>query len=677
MPSSSQRLRTICLAIMLVGLLAALYTLHQRVHVERSSRAVETVVDYNEMVSLAGMTGKPIGDVLTAMRKSGATAGALPEETRTTLENQGQITRVPSPALSGTSLDAIRFNADPAFNITGSPGILKFVMSGLSRAYPPGNLQDNASLVITINGPHDAVSELGLGLMPDKVKTILAAGLHLIPRLRSNAGLTKESLGASLDAVAKMLPARKDETEPLGIVIFDGATLPGYRELIPDLGDKMTADRLIYGAVEFSKQKGDEELQRKLAGEFVRVHSISLDELGNLKSNQAVQRFALAVKDRNIRVLYVHLPQVASVDPLAAAGGYLGEIRHELTSEGFMVSDTTPAHPFAPLHVHRTELICIFAGAGVSLIYWLLMILPVALPERTQKGLTVLLGLALVGAVGFGGVTALGSIGRILFGLLAAIGFAMLALTWSYRRLGAVGDTRPKNPWGAAILALLIATGITLVGGLFVAAMLADTRALVKVYQFVGIKAALSIPLLLLCLLMVTDGVARAGEGMSDYLARCRNALRTFSLNPLSIGTVVLALVGLAALALLLLRSGNEGMTVSNTELTMRSILERIMIARPRTKEFAIGHPCFLLAMFAGARGWRVPALLLLLAGAVGQVDVLNTYCHGHTPVLLSLLRTVNGLWLGVLVTVVLVWAVNRLWPQPAATQAPVGEIVE
>ena len=59
------------------------------------------------------------------------------------------------------------------------------------------------------------------------------------------------------------------------------------------------------------------------------------------------------------------------------------------------------------------------------------------------------------------------------------------------------------------------------------------------------------------------------------------------------------------------------------------------------------GPPC------PAARRQRVLALLLLLGGAIGQVDVLNTFCHAHTPVLLSLLRVVNGLWLGVIAGVI------------------------
>jgi len=41
---------------------------------------------------------------------------------------------------------------------------------------------------------------------------------------------------------------------------------------------------------------------------------------------------------------------------------------------------------------------------------------------------------------------------------------------------------------------------------------------------------------------------------------------------------------------------------------------------------------------------WRP---FLLFFGLIGQVSILNTFAHAHTPLLLSLLRTGNGLLLG------------------------------
>jgi len=167
--------------------------------------------------------------------------------------------------------------------------------------------------------------------------------------------------------------------------------------------------------------------------------------------------------------------------------------------------------------------------------------------------------------------------------------------------------------------------------------------------------------------------VGKAGESLADYTARIRARLREFLWKPVYLWGILAAVVALVAVALLLVRSGNDsGVGVSALELKFRAILEQWLVARPRTKEFALGHPLFLFAMIAGARGQRTLALMLLLGAAIGQVDVLNTYCHAHTPVLLSLLRTANGLWLGIGMGVILllVFARKALRRQPAEAKA-------
>ncbi|OPZ83207.1 MAG: hypothetical protein BWY76_02386 [bacterium ADurb.Bin429] len=205
-----------------------------------------------------------------------------------------------------------------------------------------------------------------------------------------------------------------------------------------------------------------------------------------------------------------------------------------------------------------------------------------------------------------------------------------------------------------AVRALLITTGITVLGGLLIAAMLADGRYLVKVNAFVGVKAALAAPLLLFGLLLVSDGLARAGESVSAWWARLTTNLKGFFNQPLYLWGIIVAGIALVVVGLMIARSGNDGgVGVSELELRIRALLDQILIARPRTKEFLLGHPLFLLGMAAAMRNLRPLAMILLLGGAIGQVDVLNTFCHAHTPVLLSLLRVVNGLWLGVIIGVV------------------------
>jgi hypothetical protein len=81
-------------------------------------------------------------------------------------------------------------------------------------------------------------------------------------------------------------------------------------------------------------------------------------------------------------------------------------------------------------------------------------------------------------------------------------------------------------------------------------------------------------------------------------------------------------------------------------ELRLRLLLGDLLSVRPRTKELFIGHPLMLLALYYGWRFRGGPVLLAL--GAIGQVSLINSFAHMHTPILITLIRTGWGLGLGI-----------------------------
>ena len=110
------------------------------------------------------------------------------------------------------------------------------------------------------------------------------------------------------------------------------------------------------------------------------------------------------------------------------------------------------------------------------------------------------------------------------------------------------------------------------------------------------------------------------------------------------------------------MRTGNESAAVSAWELALRARLDDLLAVRPRTKEFLIGHPLMLLLLFLGYRDKYLPILAI---GIIGQVSLVNTFAHIHTPLVISLVRTFNGLWLGIILGLLLIGLVKigkRVW---------------
>jgi hypothetical protein len=151
--------------------------------------------------------------------------------------------------------------------------------------------------------------------------------------------------------------------------------------------------------------------------------------------------------------------------------------------------------------------------------------------------------------------------------------------------------------------------------------------------------------------------------------------LVTFWRYPVRIGDVLVGLVVLAALALVLLRRGNFPIIgVSELELTVRNWLSELFV-RPRFKEL-IGHPLAVLALGAPVLPAWIKALLLT-GGVIAQASILNSFSHYHTPLLISLARTVIALAIGLAIGLLLVpltrWllAAARRWLESARPIKP------
>jgi len=177
---------------------------------------------------------------------------------------------------------------------------------------------------------------------------------------------------------------------------------------------------------------------------------------------------------------------------------------------------------------------------------------------------------------------------------------------------------------------------ITLSGALLIAALLSNNKFMLGIEQFSGIKISYLVPLLLVLVIMWL----RVNKGKLMILENIKK--------PILMEHVIIMFFFAVFLVIYISRSGNFSfLPVLSIEEKIRIFLEKTLIARPRNKEFLIGYPALLLAMsmnFLRVKEFKIPVIII---GTIGPVTLINTFCHIHTPFLFSMLRTFNGIWLG------------------------------
>ena len=209
--------------------------------------------------------------------------------------------------------------------------------------------------------------------------------------------------------------------------------------------------------------------------------------------------------------------------------------------------------------------------------------------------------------------------------------------------LFAMSFGRSRISLGASVLGgFLIASA----GGLALAAFFSEPLYMLRLRTFSGVKLTLLLPPLLVLLHDLKNRVHP--ESLNALLSR-----------PPLWGELMLGGVLLALLGLMLFRSDNVQF-IPGIEAKVRGALERWLIARPRSKEVFLGYPSLLLLAFAVRNGlWARYREVLRIGVTLGFSSVVNSFCHFHTPIALTLLREFNGLWLGLVLGVAVVLTVR------------------
>jgi hypothetical protein len=88
---------------------------------------------------------------------------------------------------------------------------------------------------------------------------------------------------------------------------------------------------------------------------------------------------------------------------------------------------------------------------------------------------------------------------------------------------------------------------------------------------------------------------------------------------------------------------------------------------RPRFKEFMIGFPLMMLLPVLSLEHKRLVGWLFAIGIAIGTSDIVDTFSHLHTPLVVSLLRVINGALIGCVLGVLAIAAYRRLSPQAAS----------
>lgn len=604
---------------------------------ETGNRTVELVVDLNDLKKMGAYEKKPLGWVLDELKKAGVYGIGLFEETLPDANALGEVYYAKgsgilhfknlSPALAALSQKG-KIKPDQTYIYVPDEKVRKRIYDQLKWVLGNKAVKFLGMEIMQVDELEEDLRILGLGISESQRQYLEKKGFHVIPRVWNDPRYHLGNIEMKIEAL-----------RDYGLVIFDGDEILGYPDAIPALADALKKFKIKYGYLEIVKQDGDQLLRKLMGSEVVRVHSVPKDELLKITKEEAIDRFARAARERSVRLIYIRpfLPPQIDAFPVEYNLKYFGEIRDKLQAGGFTLGK---AEESARVKVKGWQIL--FLGTGVLIGGIFLLHAFVALPVWLMY---------LLFSAGVAALFYLGSAGQTLQ-MQKGLAFSASLIFPSLAVINTFAGAR-KGPvllfWDAIICIINILTE-TGVGIFLMIGLLADFRFMSGVETFPAVKAALVLPILIVAAYFIL----KAGGG--SLRERLTELLQT----RISLLSAALGVLALGALGVLVARSGNFVLPVPGIEKHFRNWLELILFVRPRTKEFLVGYPFLFLAALYYLKGKRTWLWLMALIGVIAPISVFNSFSHIHTPLIISLTRTFNGLVLGIFAGVLVGLIANR-----------------
>lgn len=638
--------------LVLIAIICSLWVGYLRIGAEEDYKRVNLMVDEADVRAFANGLDKSNTEILKTMKAHHVSQVLCKETSLGDLITAGDALAYEGQAIR-TFEDAAVLPSDMPINEANLYLILldrSWIPSIKDYGMPklPGmKLYDNgryAVLAIPRMLPSDDKEEIlsrqgyesiGIGFNMKLMDEITKSGLEIVPQIRSWKYTDDPSL--------KALRHELESLPKFSMLLFNDQVLPGVpeslRALAAMLQDKEGNPKYSVVTIEFNDQKGLPKLSVLLDKNTVRLHTIANGEMKKFTGDtsverkagevEAIDRFTLAAKEREMRALLVRFFNINQ--PGASFNEnmvYLDRIADNLLDAGFTLDQPIGKLVMPPTPTPLTLLIGLGVAAGVVLLLLSLGFTGLALGAGIVLYLGWLLGYFLVDPTL--SLKALAFISVVTFPTLSCI------TLFPKERLSAL----------KSVGRLLLMSLMSLIGAILMVGLLSEPLFMLKLDYFSGVKLAHLLPILIVPIVVYIWRDPRPIETAKGILEKA-----------LDYKWAILGAILFAAIAIYLARTGNDGVQVSDQENFMRQYLTDVLGVRPRSKEFLIGYPATLLFFYFA--GNRKPFWILSIPVVIGQVSLVNTYAHLHTPLLISLHRSFNGLLLGIILGLVAIAVVK------------------
>lgn len=590
--------------------------LYDRWNTEAENDTYEIAVPYNEIHNLTADGSLAIDEVISSLKESGLSTISINPTSLYDLEHKEIITIYEEDILC----DVLQFtDIGDDFNpeaegyyitIPESPYYQKLI----TGFFNPDKLTIGDNSFYFIAKDVNTKLSTAIGFDETAIKQITKQDLNYIFRIENDS-----STISNQNTVNTLIDLKDDNNSSL---LFSGQDVIGY----PNMQDVTAWTDQLHGAgyrfymIEFAQQKGLQTIARNTDYSTIRLHSIDLD---NKTLEQNIEQAIRAVKERNIRSVFFHLQSGETEESLENAKEFIKRVQSGMPEH---FHSGTP-EPFKAISI-PIWVTAIVLAAGILFTYLGAGVIRSKKLQLAAAGFMLLLAIAYF-------------LSQKLL-ILQAFALIIAVITPIYAVLSA--SKLETNKISKITFQFIKAIGISFIGIIIVAGLLNGNAFITGFEVFRGVKLVYAIPILAVAVLLFWRSTFKLARDHGFTLLKAE--VKYWHL----LIFLLIAAVGFYYMS----RTSNAG-TVSEIELIIRSAMEEILYVRPRTKEFLIGFPFFILSLYVMGKN-KIIGRLLLIPGVIGFLSIMNTFTHFHIPLHLSLLRTIYSIVIGYMIGILFIY---------------------
>ncbi len=622
--------KTGIIMISILFLIIGVITGVSRSQIEGKRRNFQVAIKYADALAISRGTGESLEEVLIRLKNAGANALFVREntiipESNSDLNNyksQGKATYYEGYELRKFYPDATNIKPESIYIEVLDQVTRERIYNCLSlKNIQINQVEIQGQAFLETQESVYILSIMGAGFNEEDLMGAAQLGYTILPQIKNWDTPTEESIDDVVNQL-RQLPN-------LGTIYFAdpevvGADSPKMQELVQEKG---------LGFVEFfsDRQKGFTSLARASSNhgkdyKVVRLHTLADGEVNTYTQQGLIERYMLGLRERNLSTFLFKLPiKEGVIVGEQAITDNMQRFILEADKKGYTPTNDINSYNLNPLNFWSV----LFIGIAACGIFALLC-------EEIGLGRIGII-LSILGFLGYALILKVDMIlGAKLMALFGAICFPTYAVV--------KGVSMKGEGMGHAIKSLLTTVGISFGGALLVIGTVSSTELGLGIDLFRGVKISFVIPIILVLLIMIYKHHEFSLKETEKWIKK-----------PITYGAIFILVVLALMMLVYIMKSGNSGQ-VSALEIKIRQLLTNILGVRPRTKEFLIGYPVLMLITYYGYRKFHWPLLIL---ATVGPISLVNTYTHLHTPVVISLIRSVYGLVIGMVIGMIAIIIVD------------------